>query len=1392
MVAFDGIDTDELLRRAEAGEAEATEELFQRHRPKLRRMIEVRLDARLLKRLDPSDVVQETLAEGFRQWANYLRERPMPFYGWLRNIAWNRVMDLHRRHIASQRRSIQREDVGNPRLSDQSLERFSRKLLTRSDSPSERLEKKELQNRVRIALESLSESDRDVLLLRHLEQLSVSEVAQILQVPEGTIKSRHYRATSAIAVGPGRPGGRDVTSAEPPNPSTVLSSAGFYDLVEQLVDLARGASPDELDRFLRSHPEHADKLLELLPSLKALEQFSDSGGSIPPKLSLDAQNGPRTLGDFEILREVGKGGMGIVYEARQLSLNRRVALKVLPFASVLDSRRQQRFQNEAMAVARLRHPRIVGVHSVGCERGVHYYAMEFVEGHTLADLIREVRREIGLKTDKDQPGPSASQPVNHPASEMLPKSGKADERDTGPIGGLSTEEPFVKSEYFRRIAEWGQQIAEALEYAHSVGIIHRDIKPSNLLVDGQGRVWIADFGLAQMSTGDAGLTMTGDILGTLRYMSPEQAQGNHRLVDHRTDLYSLGVTLYELLTLTPAFPETDRVKLLHDVAEVEPAPPRQIDPAIPHDLETIVLKAIRKEPGERYQTLEEFADDLRRFLQHEPIKARRPSLRDQFGKWSRRHRGLVITDSLLSVLLTIVTAIAAVLVIQERQNLEYKEALAKADLSEERAKRLEEEQARKISDALAYQAQEIARSHRYVGNIQLAWEAWSRSLLGEMKRNLENCIPNEGETDLRSWEWRYLWGLCHEVPETIGRHNGPAYNIRFSPDESIPATCGRDGVRLWDARSLKQLRHLAVHYADVNTVSFSPDGKLLATASDDCRVKIWDTENWALLKTLRFGSYMGADFTPDGRRLLAIVRGPAKEHNQINIFNTQTWELERSWQPDQIEIQAGDLTPDSRFLVTTARDKSYILWDLHCPPQESPKVSAIRVETASYSVAFLPGGSQVALSAGGTIQVWDYRQNSIVQTIPTDFSTIQALNLSSDGRYLVSASHHGAAVLWKIIPAMGIDENPQTTAKMLHGLWRARVSTDGYLFTVHDGGQIKRVRLGPNAGAPMTVSTESGSHQVLAVFLGEGERFVRGVYGVDVLETATGRLVKTLLPYEGGPTNVALSPDRSQLAAMTANGDVHLWNADSLEKQATWSLGKRWVFGPGLSMGNSLVYSPAGDDVIALYATHRPIRLNVATGHIEPFADVPIYKIFWSPDRRYGLQHVSGGPLLVHSDTGKPLDIKGLTRDFPGFLSDVAWTPDGKQLALLDTLGQIHFWVTATWEGSTRYREFPQGSDLLAFSPDGRTFAVGEKGGDILFWNIATQRMLFKLHASHSKEYVRSAFHQTAKPSPRPAEMSTTTVLSGSGKQAVVMEHASIDVKKCRSGLPSDCQRLFD
>src|SRR5207247_1650170 len=333
------------------------------------------------------------------------------------------------------------------------------------------------------------------------------------------------------------------------------------------------------------------------------------------------------LGDYRILREVGRGGMGIVYEAEQISLGQRVALKVLPFAAALDPKQLQRFKNEAQAAAHLHHQHIVPVYGVGCERGVHYYAMQYIEGRTLAATIRELRQLAGLATA--QPVDSAP-PANTPAPTAA----------TQPVAALGTERSTKDPAYLRAVAQLGVQAAEALEYAHSQGIIHRDIKPANLLVDAQSNLWIADFGLA-LCQGDAGLTLTGDVVGTLRYMSPEQAQGKRFLVDQRTDIYSLGATLYEMLTLEPAFSGSDRQEVLRQIAFDDPKPPRRMNKAIPAELETIVLKAMEKNPADRYATAQELADDLERFLKDEPIRAKRPTLWQRAGKWARRHRPVV-------------------------------------------------------------------------------------------------------------------------------------------------------------------------------------------------------------------------------------------------------------------------------------------------------------------------------------------------------------------------------------------------------------------------------------------------------------------------------------------------------------------------------------------------------------------------------------------------------------------------------------------------------------------------------------------------------------------------------------------------------------------------------
>jgi tetratricopeptide (TPR) repeat protein len=322
--------------------------------------------------------------------------------------------------------------------------------------------------------------------------------------------------------------------------------------------------------------------------------------------------------------------MGVVYEAEQVSLRRRVAVKVLPFAAVLDPRQLQRFQNEAQAAACLHHTNIVPVHYVGCERGVHFYAMQFIDGQNLAALVAQLRAPAAKPATVSDERTTAYEAAPAAATEARAQ-GTTVVTPTAPRGRDS----------FRRAAELMAQAAEALDHAHQVGVVHRDVKPANLLVDAAGRLWVTDFGLAQFKQAEATLTQTGDLVGTLRYMSPEQALARRAVVDHRTDVYSLGATLYELLTLRPVFGGSDRQELLRQVAQDEPVAPRRVDRAVPAELEVVALKALEKRPEDRYATAGELAEDLRRFLRDEPVRARRPTLVQAARKWGRRHRGAV-------------------------------------------------------------------------------------------------------------------------------------------------------------------------------------------------------------------------------------------------------------------------------------------------------------------------------------------------------------------------------------------------------------------------------------------------------------------------------------------------------------------------------------------------------------------------------------------------------------------------------------------------------------------------------------------------------------------------------------------------------------------------------
>ncbi len=657
-------------------------------------------------------------------------------------------------------------------------------------------------------------------------------------------------------------------------------------------------------------------------------------------------------------------------------MNRRVALKVLPFAAAMDPTQLRRFQTEALAAAQLHHTHIVPVYSVGCERGVHYYAMQFIEGQTLAQAIAERRRleepppakrgsppsplrgeggpqgrmrgrgeggpqgrmrgerdearrgspesaETADRVRRGSPDPAGMPDRRSPASggagdegrpsvteraatlrvpgdprrtndpaetadrvrrgspdpagmpdRRSPASGGAgdegrpsvaqraatlrvpeDPRPTNepvapsdrrypvldtsfappPAPTIRTATPTPSSrsrEYFQTVAALGIQAADALDHAHKVGIVHRDIKPANLLLDVHGNLWITDFGLARLQD-DAGLTVTGDLVGTLRYMSPEQALAQRGYLDHRTDVYSLGVTLYELVTLQPAVEGQDRQEVLRKIAQDEPTPPRCLNPSIPRELETILLKAMSKEPELRYATAQELADDLRRFLDDKPIKAKRPTWFEQVVKWSRRHRPVVATAGLVLVLATVGLAIGMALLAREQSRTREQRNIAQAKTREALDK------AEALERNLYVNLVNRAKAEFFGGNPALA------------DRLLDEC-----PTERRGWEWYFSKKLCHSDLQTMRGHTEVVHGVAIDPSGRLVASVASDLItdnrdpselRVWEAETGSIV--LARRGLGLNCVAFIPGG-LVAVGDGTGVVTFYDVATGDIAHTV--------------------------------------------------------------------------------------------------------------------------------------------------------------------------------------------------------------------------------------------------------------------------------------------------------------------------------------------------------------------------------------------------------------------------------------------------------------------------------------------------------------------------------------------------------------
>ena len=382
--------------------------------------------------------------------------------------------------------------------------------------------------------------------------------------------------------------------------------------VNKYFDAQQKGDPPPLEDFLTKHPKIADRLRACLSGLDAANAAAQAMASSP-----SARPVPAKIADFEILGKLGQGGMGEVYRAQQVSLNRPVALKLLPPYWCWTPKARWRFHREAQAAAKLHHTNIVAVYAEGEEQGICYYAMELIDGPSLDQVIQELRADECSVTQSQKAGAKANSPQT-----------ESHGSDSSGLGKSSRER-------FDTIATWIASLADALGYAHEEGVVHRDVKPSNVMLGKDGRVRLTDFGLARLAN-EPGMTVTGEVLGTPRYMSPEQVLADGTQVDGRADIYSLGATLYELLTLQAPFIGETRDQIISQLLNKEPKSPRQINPSIPLDLETICLKALEKEPQRRYQNADDFAADLRRYVDRYAITAKRASAVDRLVKWARR------------------------------------------------------------------------------------------------------------------------------------------------------------------------------------------------------------------------------------------------------------------------------------------------------------------------------------------------------------------------------------------------------------------------------------------------------------------------------------------------------------------------------------------------------------------------------------------------------------------------------------------------------------------------------------------------------------------------------------------------------------------------------------
>jgi serine/threonine protein kinase/WD40 repeat protein len=1051
----------------------------------------------------------------------------------------------------------------------------------------------------------------------------------------------------------------------PPTGSDPLNA-----LAEEFVGRYRRGERPALSEYAARHPELAEEIHELFPALVLMEDLGSVGG---PPVPAGPATVPEQLGDFRILREIGRGGMGVVYEAVQESLGRHVALKILPFHNLMEASQLERFRREARAAAQLHHTNIVPVFGVGEHEGIHFYAMQYIPGQSLDEVVEEVKK---LRAAKPGAGDASARPPSRSVAgalltgefEQAPGDGAVGEAQGLQPAGLETANQPARTlagsssqltrqpevQYFRSVARLGVQVADALHYAHRQGILHRDIKPSNLLLDLRGIVWITDFGLAKAE--DSGeLTKTGDIVGTVRFMPPERLDGRS---EPRGDIYSLGVTLYEMLTLRPAFADTQRSRLLERILHDDPPRLRKLDPAIPADLETIVLTAMAKAPLDRYATAEAMADDLRRFLADRPIRARRSTWVEQGWRWCRRNPGVAGLSGVVAALVVVLLVGVAIAVVLRRDKERAEQAEARAVAAER------EVQIRShLNRAMAYRrsgqgGQRFLCLAEAAAALKLNPDAEVRR---DLSREVLACLA--------------LPDLCLNPARLWADYPADTVSLDFDDNLEVYARADAQGRcsirRVAGDQEIASLQGFGV----ATKVVLSPNGRFAALCAIDVNLKDGRFQVWKLHGSqprLLFQEsavlYWCIDFRQDSGQVAF-----AHTDGAISVYDLATGQRLHRLAPRGIVREVVMALHPTEPVIAVGSYFSNVVQVRDV--RTGAVLAALPHPDRASGVAWHPAGRMLATSCGDDtdIQLYDGATLKLIRTLHgKSRGTRIAFNHAGDR--LASQGWGGGVQLWDTDTGQLLFSTAPVSTSSL------RFSRDDRWLAAHPQGHkvgVWQVSDGRDHRTLARSSLPGKTELTSAAVHKDGRLLAVGWHdGLGFWDLESGAEL-AFVPIQGGVRSLLFEPS----GALLTNGLSHLY---------------RWRIRPDTAAPGTLRIGPP-----------EPLALPGSDGAIVQSRDGRVLvQAHRGSDRR-------AGAWLLHADRpGKPFGIEQ-GKD----VGPVAVSPDGRWIAtgIFFESTTIKVWeAPKSWEDSGERppaKEFvSNGRQGCWFSPDGRWLFTGHDG----------------------------------------------------------------------------------